>query len=532
MLRRSFYKLIALMFLTILLNTTTFADLEITVHTSEGWGTGPTSKIKELCKNIDLNFQYYLRDEHKLDEINVNVRYDSNGPFIEHNISKPLVHDISLSATTPNWEQITYQFGHEFCHILHKHQITTKNNPNLWFQESICMMASIWVLKRMGVTWEYLAPYPDWVDYRHNLTNYAISNMERPEVQYAGTAAEWLDEWEQFLRDDYKNSFSHHLTVAQLSYNFLPIFEENPEAWNAVRQMPASKGKISEYMQDWYENVDIQDKQFVEAIAREMGISVKNRELSELNVSSSLYTNLTFFYKSENSIIPINKPHEWNGYPPIGTWEKTPDGKLDTKAANDNFDEMHEFSNWIYSHAPATIVYDISEIKSTSFGAYFLLPHPACGGAASMDFTAIADGVELYSEDFYLDDYGSYIEFEIPNKTQILTIEIGDLGNQGCDHFVLGEPRIYHNNSVSTVSQNDIDADINDDGYVDLSDVLIVRSAIQNKNSYNTDINGDGITNEIDVLIVKAKAHEAIVAAAPRKIRLKLTTWANLKNRK
>ena len=76
----------------------------------------------------------------------------------------------------------------------------------------------------------------------------------------------------------------------------------------------------------------------------------------------------------------------------------------------------------------------------------------------------------------------------------------------------------------------DIDADVNKDGYVDLSDVMIVRSAIQNSTSYDTDVNGDGKTDEADVNIVKLKAMEAIVAAAPTLIRRKkLTTWGALK---
>ena len=77
----------------------------------------------------------------------------------------------------------------------------------------------------------------------------------------------------------------------------------------------------------------------------------------------------------------------------------------------------------------------------------------------------------------------------------------------------------------------DINTDVNSDGYVDLSDVLIVRSAIQNSVSYDTDVNGDGKTDEIDVLIVKAKAMEALAAAAPSLERRKVTTWGTLKRK-
>ncbi|MDE0397679.1 MAG: hypothetical protein OXL96_07755 [Candidatus Poribacteria bacterium] len=76
----------------------------------------------------------------------------------------------------------------------------------------------------------------------------------------------------------------------------------------------------------------------------------------------------------------------------------------------------------------------------------------------------------------------------------------------------------------------EIDADVNNDGYVDLYDVMIVRSGMQNSTSYDTDINNDGVTDENDLAIVKVKAMEAIIAASPPKPKFKLaTTWAEIK---
>ena len=215
-------------------------------------------------------------------------------------------------------------------------------------------------MNNMSENWSDISPKHEWIDWGKHIKTYADTNKDRQETQFEGTGQKWINEFEQFLRDDAKNSFTHHLLVAQLSYNFfLPIFEENPKAWNAVRKMPTSKGKMSEYMREWHQNVDNQDKRFVEAIAKEIGISV-----------------------------------------------------------------------------------DTGVVAST------------------------------------------------------------------------------------------INADVNNDGYVDLSDVLIVRSAIQNSVSYDTDVNGDGKTDEVDVLIVKAKAHAAIAAAAPSLIRRKkITTWGALKRK-
>ena len=76
-----------------------------------------------------------------------------------------------------------------------------------------------------------------------------------------------------------------------------------------------------------------------------------------------------------------------------------------------------------------------------------------------------------------------------------------------------------------------LNADVNGDGYIDLFDVMIVRSGMTGETSYDTDINNDGITDEIDLLVVKAKAFEAIAAAAPQKRRFKITTLGAIKSR-
>ena len=83
----------------------------------------------------------------------------------------------------------------------------------------------------------------------------------------------------------------------------------------------------------------------------------------------------------------------------------------------------------------------------------------------------------------------------------------------------------------SSNDNSDIDVDVNDDGYVDLYDVLIVRSGMSSKTSYDTDLNNDGITDELDLAIVKAAAHAAIAAASPRKRKVNITTWGSIKSR-
>ena len=357
----------------LLVSTHVFADLEIIVNPSPDWGKISDRDVKKLCQNIVDHFEDHLRSENEInDKVNVSRTFrsksyatlDSN-PDVKYRIGIILKKDMEIRVD--DFYYFIFDFAHEFCHILHNFDVTTIDNPNLWFQEGITTMASMWALRSMAVTWQEDSPFGTFVaqdggvaSFSDNFNHYADAYLKSfPEYQYDGTGEEWLSEHEMSLREEYieKGTFTQYHIAAQLTFKFLPIFEENPEAWNAVRKMPATKGKMSQYMQDWYDAVDAEDKQYVEAIAKEMGITVTS---------------------------PV-----------------------------------------------------------------------------------------------------------------IVSIEI--------------------------------DADVNDDGYVDLSDVLIVRSGMTNKSTYDTDVNNDGVTNILDLLIVKAKAFEAIAAAAPTKRKVNITTWGFLK---
>ena len=262
-------------FLLLILPATIFADLRINVEPDKNWGNAPTSNIKKLCENVALHFQEQLRDELKI-EGKLNIVYRSSGPvaFYSHVFGGgPDEYQVGLKVTGTYWSQFSYQFGHEFCHILHNFEDTRWQKQNQWFEEVICNLASLWVIRGMSETWAYRAPYRNWVDYRHSLKKYANNLMNKAGAQYAGTGADWLRQWEDRMRAEVPSNFNH-TRFAQLSYKFLPIFEENPEAWNAVRQMPASDKKMNEYVKEWYNNVDVQDKRFVADIAQIMGISV------------------------------------------------------------------------------------------------------------------------------------------------------------------------------------------------------------------------------------------------------------------
>ena len=274
--KRIFVLVIIAIALSVFCVDVSLARLNIVVEPNRGWGDAPTSNIKRLCENITLHFQEQLRDEKKLSGT-IRIIYNPNNPSFHVDDDGNKI--IRLAVTDTYWSQFSYQFAHEFCHAIEIGDppfYPERDIKNNWFREALAELASVWAIRRMSETWAYRAPYANWVDYRHALAEYAQGLLDTPATQYSGSGKEWLEQWEEKMRvAPYAPSFTY-ARVSQLSYKFLPIFEDNPKAWNAIRKMPISNVKLSEYMPLWYSQAAAEDKSTVKALAEVMGIRVES----------------------------------------------------------------------------------------------------------------------------------------------------------------------------------------------------------------------------------------------------------------
>ena len=162
---------------------------------------------------------------------------------------------------------------------------------------------------------------------------------------------------------------------------------------------------------------------------------------------------LTFTRKNDNNLMPINTQNEWDGWV-MGVWEKYIDNTITRKPWRYyDFEGMYDFSHWMYCHAPSEIIYDISHEEYTFFRSYFLVPdHPDPTCQPSMKVVVLADDVEIFTMQLHPENSGILIEFDIPSGTKNFAINIDELGNNGCDHYILGEPRLYYDNAKSIQS--------------------------------------------------------------------------------
>lgn len=233
-----------------------------------GWGRASTADVERLLQNTASHLTRYFPD-HNLPTIYVEPR---GGPVVL--FQRRAGGEIAMHLNTGDlyWAQYAFQFGHELCHVLARYDDDPTGNR--WFEESICELSSLFVLRRMGETWNTAAPYRNWAGYSQALTNYAAERID----QYTPAGDISFDAWyrkhaESLGADAYNRDLNTVVAV-----RLLPLFEAEPENWSAVQYLnngaPDRSQSFEDYMKDWHRNVPANHRAFVRRIASEFGLEI------------------------------------------------------------------------------------------------------------------------------------------------------------------------------------------------------------------------------------------------------------------
>ena len=228
-----------------------------------GWGEAIPGNIAVLLTDVSSHLNRLLA-EPVADHINVvHVSGASAVPRTLYRYSEYGPITIRLTARDDLWSKFAYQFSHEFCHVLSNYE-RLGDGPNNWFHEALCELASVFTLRRMAERWPILPPYPNWADYASALYDYADDLLENENHQLPKglTLANWLTMHEEEIRrDPYIRDKN-----AIVAYRLLPLFEQDPNGWNALRSLPDSHGSLLEYLADWQKWAEPRDKPFVQRL--------------------------------------------------------------------------------------------------------------------------------------------------------------------------------------------------------------------------------------------------------------------------
>jgi hypothetical protein len=235
---------------------------------ADGWGGAVPADVRKVLESagsaLAKNFPGV-----ELPPIQISPR---GGPIVLHQRLADGTLQVQLDTGGNYWSQYAFQFGHEMCHILCR--FDRDPTGNLWFEESLCEMASLFVLRRMSETWRRDPPYPNWKAYADSLATYARDYTDQARLPQGTSLAAWYREHAGALAKTATDRERNRVVAVAL----LPKFEAEPQHWAAVHYLnvakPAAPQRFAEYLRDWHANVPAEHRKFVAAIAAELGIEV------------------------------------------------------------------------------------------------------------------------------------------------------------------------------------------------------------------------------------------------------------------
>ena len=237
---------------------------------NSGWGkASATDILKVLRSSCDSIYQHY--DGAEWGEP-IRVRRGKEGPITLFRRSVRGEVIVQLDTSDLFWCQYAYQMAHEFCHVLCKFR--EGGRKNLWFEESLCELASLFAMRSMAESWKTDPPYANWKGYAKSIRSY-IGDVE-DKYQLPGKTD---------LADFYKanaGALAENPTDrgknGRIAVALLPLFEKSPEHWPAVGYLNAGKGKdnlpFPEHLKNWRDQAPEKHRSFISEIAKQFGVSL------------------------------------------------------------------------------------------------------------------------------------------------------------------------------------------------------------------------------------------------------------------
>lgn len=237
---------------------------------SEGWGEAGTEDIAQVLASAGEALGERFPGK-SLPPIEVSRTHKDPITLFERGPQGEI--RVKLNVEGRHWAQFAFQFAHELGHVYSNS--ADGANPNLWFEETVCETASLFVLGRMAEVWRTRPPYPNWKEFAESLRKYREARLEKCKLPEKKTFPEWFREKEPSLRSDPRQ---RELNLLMASF-LLPLFEEAPEQWAAIGTLNAVRGDGSRpfatYLRDWSRSAAEGHRGFIRKIADRFGVSLE-----------------------------------------------------------------------------------------------------------------------------------------------------------------------------------------------------------------------------------------------------------------
>lgn len=157
--------------------------------------------------------------------------------------------NIYLHTKDMYWCQYAYQFAHEFCHHLIE---SDQKHPDKfgWLEETLCELASIFIMLKMAETWKTNPPYPNWSSYGDSIADYVNKHSEK-----AQTTEDTFNVWYQSKLDELYGQRYDRKNNFEIAYRLLKVFNDEPKIWNSIFEFKniefTNTSTVTEFLSTW-----------------------------------------------------------------------------------------------------------------------------------------------------------------------------------------------------------------------------------------------------------------------------------------
>lgn len=214
----------------------------------DGWGKATEQDVSAVIRSATAVLWKWF-PQRKIEPIAIMRGYEGPIVLYQRNTRGELV--VKLDTADWFWCQYVYQFAHEFCHILCGFDDDPYKGNN-WFEEALCEVASLHVLRVLADQWVKAPPYPNWKTFAPEFRRYA-EEVRNSRVRIGSGK---LPEYVQRHRKELESSPTDRDLNGAVAVMLLPVFESDPSGWKSIQwlnSMPSTAGEsFDAYLRKWH----------------------------------------------------------------------------------------------------------------------------------------------------------------------------------------------------------------------------------------------------------------------------------------
>lgn len=176
--------------------------------------------VHRLLQQVQIDFSNWIGDS-VFQTINCFLFYQDECPEI-YSLGEA-GHRLCLCVKGDDWWRWVYQFAHEYCHHIINGTMSGELKGLMWFEETICKLASICHLNRLIALCDALQIDNQYKTFVISCYNANLGTLQKNSQEYLKSVADQLAE-PVYHREIYSN----------LSATMLPLFLDNPHLWKII----------------------------------------------------------------------------------------------------------------------------------------------------------------------------------------------------------------------------------------------------------------------------------------------------------